>query len=86
MSRIAELVISRRWLLAAAAVLAIPVSAPVAGAAGPERTVLVTGANRGIGLEFVKQYTDRGWRVIATTRDPASPKALPAKNWRRSVL
>ena len=33
-------------------------------------TVLVTGSNRGIGLEFVTQYADRGWQVIATSRSP----------------
>jgi NAD(P)-dependent dehydrogenase (short-subunit alcohol dehydrogenase family) len=34
------------------------------------RCVLVTGANRGIGLEFVHQYADSGYRVLATCRDP----------------
>ena len=33
-------------------------------------TALVTGANRGIGLEFVKQYAADGWKVIATCRNP----------------
>jgi NAD(P)-dependent dehydrogenase (short-subunit alcohol dehydrogenase family) len=33
-------------------------------------TVLVTGANRGLGLEFARQYAADGWRVIATARDP----------------
>lgn len=33
-------------------------------------TVLVTGANRGIGLEFVQQYADDNWTVIACCRDP----------------
>ncbi|MCG8413127.1 MAG: SDR family NAD(P)-dependent oxidoreductase, partial [Pseudomonadales bacterium] len=33
-------------------------------------TVLITGTNRGIGLEFVKQYVERGDRVLATCRDP----------------
>jgi len=33
-------------------------------------TIFITGANRGIGLEFVKQYATEGWRVIATCRDP----------------
>jgi len=32
-------------------------------------TVLVIGASRGIGLEFVRQYATEGARVIATARD-----------------
>ncbi len=39
-------------------------------------TVLITGANRGLGLEFAKQYADDGWKVIATCRDPAQAAAL----------
>ena len=31
-------------------------------------TVLITGANRGIGLEFAHQYSSAGWDVIATAR------------------
>src|SRR6476469_6265195 len=31
-------------------------------------TVLITGANRGIGLEFARQYSTDGWDVIATAR------------------
>ena len=31
-------------------------------------TVLITGANRGLGLEFVRQYRADGWEVIATAR------------------
>lgn len=33
-------------------------------------TVLITGANRGIGLEFARQYARDGWKVIATCRAP----------------
>lgn len=33
-------------------------------------TVIITGANRGLGLEFARQYTADGWRVIATVRNP----------------
>jgi NAD(P)-dependent dehydrogenase (short-subunit alcohol dehydrogenase family) len=39
-------------------------------------TVLVTGANRGIGLEFVRQYAADGWRVIATARATAEASDL----------
>ena len=33
-------------------------------------TVMITGANRGLGLEFVLQYLRDDWRVIATCRNP----------------
>lgn len=39
-------------------------------------TVLITGANRGIGLELAKQYAADGWSVIATARDPGQADAL----------
>ena len=39
-------------------------------------TVLITGANRGIGLEFCRQYADEGWRVLACSRDPDRADAL----------
>ena len=39
-------------------------------------TVVITGANRGIGLEFARQYAADGWTVIATCRDLASPGGL----------
>ena len=39
-------------------------------------TVLVTGANRGLGLEFVRQYAADGWEVIATAREPEKSDAL----------
>lgn len=34
-------------------------------------TVLITGAGRGIGREFARQYEAGGWRVVATCRDPS---------------
>jgi len=39
-------------------------------------TTLITGANRGIGLEFAKQYLAKGWRVIATCRKPEAADDL----------
>jgi NAD(P)-dependent dehydrogenase (short-subunit alcohol dehydrogenase family) len=41
-------------------------------------TVLITGANRGLGLEFARQYAADGWRVIATARAPEKATALTA--------
>ncbi|HIC27958.1 MAG TPA: SDR family oxidoreductase [Rhodospirillales bacterium] len=41
-------------------------------------TVFITGANRGLGFEFAKQYAADGWRVIAACRDPAKAEALSA--------
>ncbi len=33
-------------------------------------TVLITGANRGLGLEHSRQFAARGWRVLACARNP----------------
>ena len=40
------------------------------------KTVFITGANRGLGLEFVKKYSENNYQVIATCRDPKSSKEL----------
>ena len=39
-------------------------------------TVLITGANRGLGLEFARQYAEAGWKVIGTARQPAEATDL----------
>ena len=41
-------------------------------------TVLITGANRGIGLELVKIYAAAGDKVLACCRNPQSATALAA--------
>lgn len=41
-------------------------------------TVLITGTNRGIGLEFTKQYAEADWDVLACCRIPATANALNA--------
>ena len=39
-------------------------------------TILITGANRGLGLEFTRQYAYLGWQVVACCRDPDSAVEL----------
>jgi NAD(P)-dependent dehydrogenase (short-subunit alcohol dehydrogenase family) len=39
-------------------------------------TVLVSGANRGLGLEFARQYAADGWQVYAACRAPNDAKEL----------
>jgi NAD(P)-dependent dehydrogenase (short-subunit alcohol dehydrogenase family) len=73
---------ARRTILALTATLAVAPLA-LAGDAAPAAdgyvpTVLVTGASRGIGLEYVRQYAARGWNVIATARRPAEAAELRA--------
>jgi NAD(P)-dependent dehydrogenase (short-subunit alcohol dehydrogenase family) len=40
------------------------------------RNMLVTGANRGLGLEFARQYAADGWKVYAACRDPDAAREL----------
>ncbi len=52
--------------------------ASVQGADHATATVLITGANRGIGLALTRQYAVLGWRVIATARRPEAAAELTA--------
>jgi NAD(P)-dependent dehydrogenase (short-subunit alcohol dehydrogenase family) len=49
-------------------------------------TILITGCNRGIGLEFVRQYAADGWRVYATCRTPDSAQELKALSGKNSSI
>jgi len=62
-----------RCALALIATLSLAVTLAVPAAAA---TVLITGANSGLGLEFVKQYAAKGWTVIATHRRDGIPESL----------
>lgn len=49
------------------------------------KTILITGANRGIGLEFVKQFSKKGHRIIACCRAPEKAAALQAIAQKQTV-
>ena len=61
---------------AALARLIVAASFAVAPAIAGAETVLITGANSGLGLEFARQYADKGWTVIATHRRREVPQTL----------
>lgn len=41
-------------------------------------TILITGANRGIGLKLSEQFAEDGWQVLACCRNPANAGELQA--------
>lgn len=49
-------------------------------------TILITGANRGIGLGLAQHASERGYTVIGTARDPGSAKGLKATGARVEQL
>jgi NAD(P)-dependent dehydrogenase (short-subunit alcohol dehydrogenase family) len=49
-------------------------------------TLLITGANRGLGLEFTRQYAEAGWHVLACCRNPEKAEALQALASRWPVI
>ena len=65
-------------LLAVMGIAGMPATAGEPASASYVPTVIVTGANRGIGLELARQYAARGWKVIGTARKPAEATELNA--------
>jgi NAD(P)-dependent dehydrogenase (short-subunit alcohol dehydrogenase family) len=58
--------------------IVIAAFAALAATSANAATVLITGSNRGIGLEFARQYAALGWDVIATSRTPEDDDDLQA--------
>lgn len=55
-------------------------------AAGKPETVLITGANRGLGLEFAREFSAKGYKVIGTARKPHEAYDLQALHVRVEKL
>ena len=72
----------RTMLIAALASLFAPLafadSHATPASATDQPTVLITGANRGLGLEFARQYAAAGWQVIGSARKPEEAAELKA--------
>ncbi len=47
------------------------------------QTALVTGANRGLGLEFARQLAAKDWRVHACARDISGAENISGVDWHR---
>jgi len=67
------------------ALLALSLGATLA-TAGETATVLITGANRGIGLEYARQFEAKGYTVIGTARNPGEAQELAALGVRIEAL
>jgi NAD(P)-dependent dehydrogenase (short-subunit alcohol dehydrogenase family) len=65
-----------RGFLPAVAAVVLASSLAVLPRAVMAETVMITGANSGIGLEFARQYAAKGWSIIVTHRRSETPKTL----------
>ena len=73
-------------LASVVAVLLLQLSVLTPAAAEDNGTVLVTGANRGLGLEFTRQLQAKGYKVIGTARNPGKAAELKATGARVEQL
>lgn len=72
-------------LIRCLAFVALALGATMATAA-ETATVLITGANRGIGLEYARQFEAKGYTVIGTARKPGDATELAALGVRVEAL
>ena len=69
---------TKAFLLLLSAFILLPLNLRADNEAKKDITVLITGANRGLGLEMVKQFAADGYKVIGTARKPEKATDLKA--------
>ncbi len=53
--------------------------------AGNHKTILLTGASRGIGHATVKRFSEAGWRVVTSSREEVPPECRRDPNWTQHI-
>ena len=53
--------------------------------ADDRKTVIITGASRGIGHTTARLFLDRGWRIITCSRDDTPEECKRDPNWTRHI-
>lgn len=51
-----------------------------------DKTIVLTGASRGIGHATVKYFSDKGWRIITCSREDIPPECKRDPNWTHHVV
>ena len=77
---------SRKSIFLTVIILLVSVFPVVSVAADSAGTVLITGANRGIGLALARQFSQSGYAVIGTARSPEKATELKATGARIEKL
>jgi len=49
------------------------------------RTLILTGASRGIGHATVRRFSEAGWRIITCSRDEVPEACQYAPNWAHHI-
>ncbi|MFQ6016925.1 MAG: SDR family NAD(P)-dependent oxidoreductase [Kiloniellaceae bacterium] len=52
---------------------------------GDRKTMVLTGASRGIGHATVKRFSDEGWRIITCSREDVPPECQRDPNWTHHI-
>src|SRR6185369_9553680 len=76
MKEVTMSVLRTGWLARVRALIWPALAALLMAQASHADTVMITGANSGLGLELARQYAKAGWSVIAVHRRDSTPQEL----------